>query len=283
MKQYQQLISEVLNRGKHTHDRTGVGTTKIFGYQSRYDLQHSYPLVSSKFTSLKTIAIELQWYLKGLTNTKFLTDKGVNIWNEWADENGDLGKVYGYQWRNCNTYTSTNGSTFHLGQPIDQFAEVMKSLKNNPFSRRHIISAWNVAELSEMKLPPCHAFVQWDVSEDEIGVRYLSCQLYQRSADVFLGVPYNIACYSLLTKLMAHCLGYIPCEFIHTLGDAHIYDNHKDQCLEVLRRELKRPPTLSIAPTFTTEQLLQGEFEIGKDFTLHDYTPHPSLRGKVAV
>lgn len=276
MQQYKDLLTTVMRSGTWTHDRTGVGTKKIFGYQMRFDLEHSFPLVTVKHTSLKTIAHELQWYLKGdvLGNIQFLRDKGVTIWDEWADAEGNLGPVYGAQWRNWHDPIT--------GENIDQFAQVMDSLKNNPFSRRHIISAWNVADLPHMKLPPCHAFVQWDVSE-EFGKRYLSCQLYQRSADTFLGVPYNIACYALLTKLMAHCLGYTAKTFVHTLGDTHIYKNHFDQAIEAVRRDPYQLPTLEISPNFTTEQLLAGEFEMGIDFILNDYRRHPAIKADVAV
>lgn len=274
MEQYKSLLSKIMRAGTWTHDRTGVGTKKIFGHQMSFDLQRSFPLVTTKFTSLKTISIELQWYLKGTSNIQFLKDKGITIWDEWADEDGDLGPVYGVQWREWHDPIQ--------GINIDQFAQVMESLKNNPFSRRHIISAWNVADLPFMKLPPCHAFVQWDVSEDN-GVKYLSCQMYQRSADTFLGVPYNIACYALLTKLMAHCLGYTAKTFIHTLGDTHIYKNHLDQVFEVLRREPYPLPTLKINPSMTTEKLLAGDFDMGIDFELVDYIRHPAIKAEVAV
>jgi len=274
MEQYKSLLSKIMRAGTWTHDRTGVGTKKIFGHQMSFDLQRSFPLVTTKFTSLKTISIELQWYLKGTSNIQFLKDKGISIWDEWADEDGDLGPVYGVQWREWHDPIQ--------GINIDQFAQVMESLKNNPFSRRHIISAWNVADLPFMKLPPCHAFVQWDVSEDN-GVKYLSCQMYQRSADTFLGVPYNIACYALLTKLMAHCLGYTAKTFIHTLGDTHIYKNHLDQVFEVLRREPYPLPTLKINPSMTTEKLLAGDFDMGVDFELVDYIRHPAIKAEVAV
>ena len=286
MEQYQNLLSKIMRQGTWTHDRTGVGTKKIFGHQMIFDLERSFPLVTTKHTSLKTISFELQWLLKGSSSIKFLQEKGVTIWDEWADSNGELGPVYGVQWRNWPTYdffTEDEGTkTFTESQPIDQFAEVMTSLRDNPFSRRHIISAWNVGQLSEMKLPPCHAFVQWDVSEDN-GVKYLSCQMYQRSADTFLGVPYNIACYALLTKLMAHCLGYTAKTFIHTLGDTHVYKNHMDQVFEVLRREPFPLPTLKVNSSMTTEKLLAGDFEMGVDFDLIDYVRHPAIKASVAV
>lgn len=274
MKQYQNLLSDIMRSGTYVlNDRTGVGTKKLFGHQMKFDLERSFPLVTTKFTSLKTISYELQWLLKGDSNIAFMQDKGVTIWNEWVDDKNTIGPGYPTQMR---SWTDNEGGY------IDQFAEVMKSLKENPFSRRHIISYWNVAELDKMKLPPCHAFVQFDVSEDN-GKRYLSCHLYQRSADTFLGVPYNIACYSLLTKLMAHCLGYTAKTFTHSFGDVHIYTNHFDQVFEVLRREPYPLPKLTVNPNFTTEQLLAGDFEMGIDFVLDDECSHPAIKAEVAV
>ena len=264
MKQYQHLMQRILDEGVEKGDRTGTGTISVFGHQSRYDLQEGFPVITTKKLHLRSIIYELLWFLKGDTNTKYLNDNGVKIWDEWADENGDLGHVYGYQWR---SWPAPNG------KHIDQISQVIDQLKNNPNSRRIIVSAWNVGEIENMALPPCHAFFQFYVADGK-----LSCQLYQRSADVFLGVPFNIASYALLTMMMAQVCGLQPGEFIHTLGDAHLYTNHLDQTKLQLSRTPKKLPTMKI--NAEVNNLFDFTYE---DFELINYEPDPHIKGKVAV
>ncbi|MDO9226945.1 MAG: thymidylate synthase [Pseudomonadota bacterium] len=264
MRQYHELLNHVLAHGARKDDRTGTGTISVFGYQMRFDLAAGFPLLTTKKVHLKSIIHELLWFLKGDTNIKYLKDNGVSIWDEWADANGDLGPIYGYQWRSWPAAD---------GRHIDQISEVLETLKQNPDSRRIIVSAWNVGELPNMKLPPCHAFFQFYVADGK-----LSCQLYQRSADIFLGVPFNIASYALLTLMMARATGLEPGDFVHTLGDAHIYLNHLDQVNLQLSREPRALPTMQINPAVT--DLFAFSYE---DFTLEGYDPHPGIKAPVAV
>jgi len=274
MKQYLDLVKHVLEKGDFKEDRTGTGTKSVFGYQMRFDLSKGFPMLTTKKLHLKSIIYELLWFLKGDTNIKYLNENGVRIWNEWADENGDLGPVYGFQWRNWN------------GDNIDQIKELIDNLKKNPNSRRMLVSAWNPSVLpdgsksfsenvSEGKaaLPPCHALFQFYVNDGK-----LSCQLYQRSADIFLGVPFNIASYSLFTLMIAQVCGYKPGDFIHTFGDAHIYTNHFDQVKLQLTRSPKQLPTIEINPKIT--DIFNFSFE---DFKLINYDPDPHIKGDVAV
>lgn len=264
MEQYLQLCTEILNNGVKKEDRTGTGTISIFGHQMRFDLQKGFPLLTTKKLHLKSIVHELIWFLNGDTNVKYLQDNGVRIWNEWADENGELGPVYGHQWR---SWTGADGTT------IDQISELITQLKNNPDSRRLIVNAWNVAEVSKMALPPCHCMFQFYVADGK-----LSCQLYQRSADVFLGVPFNIASYALLTLMVAQVCDLEPGEFIHTFGDAHIYLNHLEQVELQLSREPRALPTMKLNPE--VKDIFSFKFE---DFTLEGYDPHPHIKGAVSV
>ncbi len=264
MKTYLDLLRHVRDTGVQKSDRTGTGTVSVFGYQMRFDLSQGFPLVTTKKCHLRSIIHELLWFLKGETNIAYLKENGVSIWNEWADENGNLGPVYGYQWR---SWPAPNG------QHIDQIQRVLDDLKNNPDSRRIIVSAWNVADLDKMALAPCHAFFQFYVADGK-----LSCQLYQRSADLFLGVPFNIASYALLTMMVAQVAGLKPGDFVHTLGDAHIYLNHFDQVNEQLSREPRALPTIKINPD--VKDLFAFRFE---DFTLEGYDPHPAIKAPVAV
>ncbi|MBO5779983.1 MAG: thymidylate synthase [Muribaculaceae bacterium] len=264
MKQYLELIDHILKNGADKGDRTGTGTRSVFGYQMRFDLADGFPLLTTKKLHLKSIIHELLWFLKGDTNVKYLQDNGVRIWNEWADENGDLGHVYGYQWRSWPTYD---------GGAVDQIADVVDQLKNNPNSRRIIVSAWNVADIPNMKLPPCHAFLQFYVANGR-----LSLQLYQRSADTFLGVPFNIASYALLLMMMAQVTGLQPGEFVHTLGDAHIYNNHFEQAQLQLTREPRKLPRMVINPE--VKSIFDFKYE---DFQLEDYDPHPHIKAEVSV
>ncbi|MDR1810699.1 MAG: thymidylate synthase [Prevotella sp.] len=264
MKQYIELLNRVLSEGVKKEDRTGTGTVSIFGHQSRYNLAEGFPLVTTKKLHLKSIIHELLWFLNGDTNVKYLQDNGVRIWNEWADENGDLGHIYGYQWRSWPDYS---------GGHIDQITEVVNTIKNNPDSRRIIVNAWNVADLPNMKLPPCHAFFQFYVADGK-----LSLQLYQRSADIFLGVPFNIASYALLLKMMAQVTGLQEGDFVHTLGDAHIYLNHLEQVKLQLSREPRPLPRMLIKPDI--KDIFGFRYE---DFTLEGYDPHPHIKGEVAV
>ncbi|MBI5329674.1 MAG: thymidylate synthase [Betaproteobacteria bacterium] len=264
MQQYLDLLRHVLDHGTKKADRTGTGTVSVFGHQMRFDLSAGFPLLTTKKVHLKSILHELLWFLQGDTNIRYLKDHGVSIWDEWADENGDLGPVYGYQWRSWPARD---------GRHIDQISEVLATLKTNPDSRRIIVSAWNVGELPYMKLPPCHAFFQFYVADGK-----LSCQLYQRSADIFLGVPFNIASYALLTLMMAQVTGLKPGDFVHTLGDAHIYLNHMEQVNLQLSRETRALPSMRLNPAVT--DLFAFRFE---DFTLEGYDPHPGIRAPVAV
>ena len=274
MKQYHDLIKHILENGTEKGDRTGTGTKSVFGYQMRFDLSEGFPMVTTKKLHLKSIIYELLWFLKGDTNVKYLQEHGVRIWNEWADENGDLGPVYGHQWRNWNS------------EEIDQIREIVKTLKENPNSRRMLVSAWNPSVLPDNSksfsenvangkaaLPPCHAFFQFYVADGK-----LSCQLYQRSADVFLGVPFNIASYALFTMMMAQVCGYKAGDFIHTFGDAHIYQNHFEQVELQLSRAPRELPTIKINPD--VKDIFDFKFE---DFILENYHPHPAIKGQVAV
>jgi thymidylate synthase len=264
MRQYLDLLSHVLAHGTRKDDRTGTGTLSLFGYQMRFDLQAGFPLLTTKKVHLKSIIHELLWFLKGDTNIKYLKDNGVSIWDEWADENGNLGPIYGYQWRSWPAAD---------GRHIDQISEVLEMLRRNPDSRRIIVSAWNVGELANMRLPPCHAFFQFYVADGK-----LSCQLYQRSADIFLGVPFNIASYALLTMMVAQVAGLKPGDFVHTLGDAHIYLNHLEQVNLQLAREPRALPRMRLNPAVT--DLFAFKYE---DFTLEGYDPHPGIKAPVAV
>jgi thymidylate synthase len=264
MKQYLDLLDHVIRTGTEKNDRTGTGTISVFGYQSRFDLAEGFPVLTTKKLHLKSIIHELLWFLTGDTNIKYLKENGVRIWDEWADENGNLGPVYGYQWRSWPAPD---------GRHIDQIAQVVNSLKTNPDSRRHLISAWNVGQIDQMNLPPCHILVQFYVADGK-----LSCQLYQRSADIFLGVPFNIASYALLTLMMAQVCGFQPGEFIHTLGDAHIYSNHMEQVKLQLSRDPYPLPEIKINPE--VKNIFDFKYE---DFELIGYQAHPHIPGKVAV
>ncbi len=274
MQQYHDLIQHVLDQGIDKGDRTGTGTRSVFGYQMRFDLAQGFPLVTTKKIHVKSVIHELLWFLRGDTNTKYLQENGVRIWNEWANEQGDLGPVYGHQWRNWNS------------EEIDQIKELIKTLKTNPNSRRMLVSAWNPSVLpntnqsfadnvaqGKAALPPCHAFFQFYVANNK-----LSCQLYQRSADIFLGVPFNIASYALLTMMIAQVCGFEYGDFIHTFGDAHIYTNHFEQVKLQLSRDIKALPTMELNPNITS--IFDFSYE---DFTLHNYNPHPLIKGKVSV
>jgi thymidylate synthase len=264
MQQYLDLLQHILDKGVKKTDRTGTGTISCFGYQMRFDLQKGFPLVTTKKLHLKSIIHELLWFLKGETNIAYLKENGVSIWNEWADENGNLGPVYGKQWR---SWQGANGET------IDQISDVISQIKKNPDSRRLIVSAWNVADLSEMALMPCHALFQFYVAEGK-----LSCQLYQRSADVFLGVPFNIASYALLTLMIAQVCDLKPGEFVHTFGDVHIYNNHLEQVNLQLSRKPLPLPTMKLNPE--VKNIFDFKFE---DFTLENYQFHPAIKAPVAV
>lgn len=264
MKQYLDLLRHVMEHGTDKSDRTGTGTRSVFGYQMRFDLADGFPLLTTKKLHLRSIIHELLWFLKGDTNVKYLQDNGVRIWNEWADENGDLGHVYGYQWRSWPDYN---------GGAIDQIANAVETIKNNPDSRRIMVSAWNVADIDNMNLPPCHALFQFYVADGR-----LSLQLYQRSADCFLGVPFNIASYALLLMMVAQVTGLKPGEFVHTLGDAHIYSNHFEQVATQLERAPRKLPRMVINPD------VKGIFDFKyEDFRLDDYDPLPHIAGKVSV
>lgn len=264
MKQYHDLMRHVLDKGATKTDRTGTGTKSVFGYQMRFDLQEGFPMLTTKKLHLKSILHELLWFLKGDTNIQYLKENGVRIWDEWADENGNLGPVYGSQWR---SWQGADGRTF------DQITQVVNQIKTTPDSRRMIVSAWNVGEIDKMKLPPCHAFFQFYVADGK-----LSCQLYQRSADIFLGVPFNIASYAILTLMIAQVCNLKPGEFIHTLGDAHLYSNHIEQANLQLSREFRKLPTLKINPE--VKDIFGFKFE---DFMLEGYDPHPHIKADVAV
>lgn len=264
MKQYLDLLDHALANGVKKMDRTGTGTISVFGYQMRFDLSKGFPMLTTKKLHMKSILYELLWFLQGGTNVKYLNEHGVTIWNEWADVNGNLGPIYGYQWRSWPTAD---------GQYIDQIAKVIEDIKSNPNSRRHIVSAWNVGELDKMALAPCHVFFQFYVSEGK-----LSCQMYQRSADIFLGVPFNIASYAFLLHMMAQVTGLKPGEFIHTLGDAHIYLNHVEQVMLQLTREPRPLPKLKMNPD--VKNILDFKFE---DFSIENYDPHPHIKGEISV
>ena len=264
MNQYLKLLEHVKQNGQKKEDRTGTGTMSVFGYQMRFNLNESFPLLTTKKVHLKSVIYELLWFLSGDTNIKSLKDNGVSIWDEWADENGNLGPVYGHQWRSWPTSE---------GKEIDQISNLINQIKKTPDSRRLIVSAWNVGEINKMKLPPCHCFFQFYVADGR-----LSCQLYQRSADIFLGVPFNIASYALLTQMIAHVCGLECGEFIHTLGDAHIYTNHIDQVNEQLRRKPKKLPQIKINPS--VKNIFDFKYE---DFSLEGYDPYPLIKAPVAV
>ena len=270
MQQYLDLLQHIMDKGVTKTDRTGTGTTSCFGYQMRFDLQEGFPLVTTKKLHLKSIVYELLWFLQGDTNTRYLKEHNVSIWDEWADENGNLGPVYGKQWR---SWQGADGKTF------DQINDALRQIKNNPDSRRIIVSAWNVAELPEMALMPCHALFQFYVTPGVNGSRgKLSCQLYQRSADVFLGVPFNIASYALLTMMMAQVCDLEPGDFVHTFGDVHLYSNHVEQAKLQLTRTPNPLPTMKLNPN--VKDLFSFTFE---DFTLENYQPHPAIKAPVAV
>lgn len=264
MKQYHELLQHILDKGVKKEDRTGTGTLSVFGYQSRYDLSEGFPVVTTKKVHLRSIIHELLWFLQGNTNIKYLKDNGVSIWDEWADENGNLGPVYGHQWR---SWPGKNGET------IDQISKLIDQIKKNPDSRRLIVSAWNVADVDNMALPPCHTLFQFYVADGK-----LSCQLYQRSADTFLGVPFNIASYALLTLMIAQVCNLKPGDFVHTLGDAHLYLNHIEQTNLLLSRDIRPLPTMKINPD--VKDIFSFKYE---DFELINYDPHPHIKAAVAV
>lgn len=263
MKNYQSLLQTILNHGTKREDRTGTGTLGIFGHQMRFDLQAGFPLLTTKKIHLKSVIHELLWFLKGDTNIKYLQDNGVRIWDEWADQNGDLGPVYGKQWRSWQTTS---------GEHIDQISQVIEAIKKNPYSRRHLVVAFNPSDIEKMALPPCHAFFQFYVSNGK-----LSCQLYQRSADVFLGVPFNIASYALLTMMVAQVTNYLPGEFIHTFGDAHLYLNHIEQAHLQLARTPRDLPKMII--NSSVKNIFDFKFD---DFQLIEYNPHPAIKASVS-
>jgi len=264
MKPYLDLLKHVLECGHEKTDRTGTGTRSVFGYQMRFDLQEGFPLMTTKKLHLKSILYELLWFLRGETNTRFLNDNGVTIWNEWASPEGELGHIYGFQWRSWPSYSGTS---------IDQIENVLQSIRHNPDSRRHIVSAWNVADLENMALPPCHVLFQFYVAGGK-----LSLQLYQRSADIFIGVPFNIASYALLLMMVAQTVNLKPGEFVHTLGDAHIYKNHLDQVRLQLTREPRPLPAMILNPA--VKSLFDFTYP---DFRLENYNPHPHIKGEISV
>jgi thymidylate synthase len=264
MQQYLSLVKTILDHGNAKSDRTGTGTLSIFGHQLRFDLQAGFPLVTTKKVHLRSIIIELLWFLRGETNVRFLRENNVTIWDEWADANGELGPVYGYQWRNWPAPD---------GRHIDQISRVLADIKSNPDSRRHVVSAWNVADLDKMALQPCHALFQFYVANGK-----LSCHMYQRSADVFLGVPFNIASYALLTMMVAQVTGLRPGDFVHTFGDVHLYLNHVEQAREQLTRDPRPLPTMTLNPEITS--IFDFKFS---DFTLENYDPHPGIKAPIAV
>ncbi len=264
MKQYLDLLDHVVKNGVKKEDRTGTGTISTFGYQMRFDLADGFPVLTTKKLHLKSIIYELLWFLKGSTNVKYLQENGVKIWNEWADDDGELGPIYGYQWRSWPDYEGGN---------IDQIINVIESIKNNPNSRRHIVSAWNVGAIDDMNLPPCHILFQFYVADGK-----LSCQLYQRSADIFLGVPFNIASYALLLQMVAQVTGLKPGTFVHTLGDAHIYTNHIEQSKLQISREPYKLPIMKINPD--VKNIFDFKFE---DFKLEGYESHPHIKGAISI
>ncbi|MEM9080897.1 MAG: thymidylate synthase [Verrucomicrobiota bacterium] len=269
MRQYLDLLQHVLDHGEERSDRTGTGTLSVFGHQTRYNLREGFPCLTTKKLHLRSIIHELLWFLKGDTNIAYLKENDVSIWDEWADEHGNLGPVYGQQWR---SWPKTDGST------VDQISRLLQSLKNNPHSRRHLVSAWNVGLVDDMALPPCHLLFQFYVHDIDSEQPGLSCQLYQRSADLFLGVPFNIASYALLTLMIAQVCGYQPRDFVHTFGDLHLYSNHLEQARKQLTRDPRPLPTMNINPDVT--DIDNFTFE---DFTLTDYDPHPHIKAPVAV
>jgi thymidylate synthase len=264
MQQYLDLMDRILRTGAVKSDRTGTGTLSVFGHQMRFDLSEGFPLVTTKKVHVRSVIVELLWFLQGSTNVRWLQERGVSIWDEWADPEGELGPVYGHQWRSWPAPD---------GRHIDQIAALVRSLRESPDSRRHIVSAWNVAEVADMALPPCHTMFQFYVADGR-----LSCQLYQRSADVFLGVPFNIASYALLTQMMAQVVGLVPGEFVHTLGDAHLYANHLDQARLQLGRTPRALPSLAITPGVTDIDAFNYE-----DFTVLGYDPYPAIKAPIAV
>jgi len=264
MQQYLDLMDRILRTGTVKSDRTGTGTLSVFGHQMRFDLSEGFPLVTTKKVHVRSVIVELLWFLQGSTNVRWLRERGVSIWDEWADADGELGPVYGHQWRSWPAPD---------GRHIDQIAAVVRSLRESPDSRRHIVSAWNVAEVADMALPPCHTMFQFYVADGR-----LSCQLYQRSADVFLGVPFNIASYALLTQMMAQVVGLVPGEFVHTLGDAHLYANHLEQARLQLTRTPRALPSLAITPGVTDIDAFNYE-----DFTVLGYDPYPAIKAPIAV
>ncbi|GAB2683042.1 thymidylate synthase [Thalassiella azotivora] len=264
MRQYHDLLRHVLENGTPKSDRTGTGTLSVFGYQNRYDLADGFPLVTTKKVHVRSVVGELIWFLKGSTNIRWLQERGISIWDEWADADGDLGPVYGYQWRSWPTPD---------GGSVDQISKVVESIRTNPDSRRHLVTAWNPADVDDMALPPCHTMFQFYVSDGR-----LSCQLYQRSADVFLGVPFNIASYALLTHMVAQVCDLQPGEFVHTFGDTHLYSNHLDQAREQLTRDPRPLPTLQLNPDVRSLDAFELE-----DVEVHGYDPHPAIKAPVAV
>jgi thymidylate synthase len=276
MRQYHDLCKRILAEGVQKGDRTGTGTLSVFGHQMRFDLSEGFPLLTTKKVFTKAIIHELLWFLKGSTNIRYLKENGVRIWDEWSDENGELGRVYGFQWRSWHApefYDEKDGEEHVNHTFIDQIAEVIEQIKTNPNSRRLIVSAWNVADVDSMALPPCHLMFQFYVADGK-----LSCQLYQRSADTFLGVPFNIASYALLTQMIAHVTGLVPGEFVHTFGDVHIYNNHMEQIKLQLSREPKALPKMILNPAVKDIDSFTYE-----DFTLVGYNPHPAIKGEVSV
>ncbi len=275
MRQYHDLMRHVLEHGNKKSDRTGTGTLSVFGWQMRFDMAEGFPAVTTKKLHFKSIVYELLWFLRGETNVRWLQERGVSIWDEWADANGDLGPVYGSQWRSWPTCSKENPDGGH----IDQIAQVIKSIREKPDSRRHIVSAWNPAEIDQMKLPPCHALFQFYVAPSTDGTPgTLSCQLYQRSADIFLGVPFNIASYALLLQMVAQVTGLKAGEFVHTLGDAHLYLNHLEQAREQLSRTPKKLPQMRLNPV--VKDIFGFQYE---DFTLEGYEPYPAIKAPIAV